>query len=240
MNSLKRFIARRGCPQQILSDNGSAFYAIETQKFATERNVKWKYSLTKAPWYGAIWERLIQSVKRCLKREVGRAKLTVIEMQTVLVEIETIINSRPLYPLYDDFIQPLTPNHLLFGRNLDQTNKRDGMEINFDIGQKRVRYIETVVEHFWEQWRREYLNTLRNWNSKYKRRNSLIPEVGDVVLIFEEKCPRQRWPLGKIEETIVSRDGQIRGAKVYIGKTKTVIERPINKLYPIERTNEFS
>ena len=68
INSSKRFIPRRGCPQKILSDNGGAFTATETQKFVAERNVKWKFTLTKALWYGAIWERLVQSVKRCLKK----------------------------------------------------------------------------------------------------------------------------------------------------------------------------
>ena len=239
VNSLKRFIARRGCPQEVLSDPGSAFTAKETKRFATDRNVRWKYSLAKAPWFGAIWERLIQSVKRCLKRTVGQAKLTVMEMQTVLLEIENILNSRPLCELYDDLVSPLTPNHLLFGRNLNQSNKSGELEVNFEIGRKRVQYIETVVEHFWNRWRQEYLNTLRNWQSKYKRRNSMVPEVGDVVLIYEEKSPRHRWPLGRIIEKITSGDGQVRGAKVFVGKTKVVIERAINQLYPIERINEF-
>ena len=115
INSLKRFIARRGCPQKILSDNGGAFTATETQKFVAERNVKWKF--TKAQWYGAIWERLVQSAKRCLKKVVGHTTLNFIEMQTVLIEIDAILNSRPLCPLYDDDMEePLTPNHLLFGR----------------------------------------------------------------------------------------------------------------------------
>ena len=54
IDSLKRFIARRGCPVEILSDNGSAFTAAETQKFVTGRNLSWKFTLAKAPWYGDI------------------------------------------------------------------------------------------------------------------------------------------------------------------------------------------
>ena len=102
IDSLKRFIARRWCPVEILSDNGSAFTAAETQKFVTGRNLSWKFTLAKALWYGGIWERLIQSTKRCLKRVIGSSMLTVLEMQPVLLEIEFILNSRPLCPLYDD------------------------------------------------------------------------------------------------------------------------------------------
>ena len=81
IDSFRRFIARRGCPGEMLSDNGSAFIAEETQTFVGERNVKWYFSLTQAPWYGGIWERLVQSVKRCLKRVVGQANLKFLELQ---------------------------------------------------------------------------------------------------------------------------------------------------------------
>ena len=74
---------------------------------------------------------------------------------------------------------------------------------------------------------------MRDWKS-YKRSNALIPEVDDVVLIWEEKIPRQNWLLGRIIELLPSRDGQTRGAKVLVGKTRAIIESPINKLYPIE------
>jgi hypothetical protein len=201
--------------------------------------VKWQFTLTKAPWYGGIWERLVQSAKRCLKRVIGRTTLTFLELQTVLVEIEVILNSRPLCPLYDDDMEePLTPNHLLFGRKLSQYNVQHENEVNMSVGSKRVRYIETVVEHFWERWRKEYIATLRNLQHKFKKRNSLVPVKDDIVLVFEEKAPRHTWCLGRITEIIPSRDGQVRGAKVFIGKTRQIIERPINKLYPIEFATE--
>ena len=60
------------------------------------------------------------------------------------------------------------------------------------------------------------------------------------MIVFEDKVPRPNWCLGRIKELIPSRDNQIRGAKILIGKSKVIIERPINKLYPIEcaRGNE--
>ena len=47
INSLKKFISRRGCPAKI-SDNGGVFIADIIQKFVSFRNVKWDFSLT--PW----------------------------------------------------------------------------------------------------------------------------------------------------------------------------------------------
>ena len=73
---------------------------------------------------------------------------------------------------------------------------------------------------------------------KSKKQNSIVPTKDDIVLVFEEKVPRQNWCLGKIVEILPSRDDQVRGAKVLIGKSKHVIERPINKLFPIEFAGE--
>ena len=65
-----------------------------------------------------------------------------------------------------------------------------------------------------------------------------MPEVNDLVIIYEEKVPRQQWCVGRIIEILPGRDGHIRGAKVFVGRTKTILERPINKLYPIEFAKE--
>ena len=55
----------------------------------------------------------------------------------------------------------------------------------------------------------------------------------------KDKQPRQKWLLGRITELIISKDNFVRVAKIYIGKTRRVIERPINKLYPVEYNDEF-
>ena len=68
---------------------------------------------------GWLYERLIKSVKSCLKKCVGRASLSFDELHTTLVEIESVLNSRPLTYLYsDDLEEPLTPSHLILGRRI--------------------------------------------------------------------------------------------------------------------------
>ena len=62
---------------------------------------------------------MVKSTKRCLRKMIGRAHLSVDELQTALAEIEAVINSRPLsYLSFDDVEEPLTPSHLLVGRRL--------------------------------------------------------------------------------------------------------------------------
>ena len=74
----------------------------------------------------------------------------------------------------------------------------------------------------------------------YKRQNKIIPSIGDIVNIYDDKVPRHKWLLGRIYDVITGKDGAIRDAKLFAGKTKKTVERPINKLYPVEYFNEFT
>ena len=59
---------------------------------------------------------MIKSTKRCLRKVVGQANLFYDELSTVLIEIEAVINSRPLtYLSAEDLDEPLTSSHLLCG-----------------------------------------------------------------------------------------------------------------------------
>ena len=91
----------------------------EVETFLADQRVTWSFNLEKAPWWGGFFERLIGMTKRCLKKVIGRAKLTYDELLTVVTEIEANLNSRPLtYVSSEDLEEPLTPAHLLTGRRL--------------------------------------------------------------------------------------------------------------------------
>ena len=59
-----------------------------------------------------------------------------------------------------------------------------------------------------------------------------------MVIVFEEKQPRKKWMLGRVVELINGHDGKTREVKIVMGKTKTVISLPVNKLYPLELVEE--
>ena len=93
-------MSRRGLPSKMLSDNAKTFKAAgkevkklihgeEVQQYLTNRQVSWEYIVERAPWWGGFWERLVCSVKNCLKKHMGRSSLTFEDLQTVLVEIES-------------------------------------------------------------------------------------------------------------------------------------------------------
>ena len=86
-----------------------------TDYFST-KGIQWRFKVERAPWWGGIFERMIQSAKRCLRKIVRNARLTNEELMTAVIEVEMIVNSRPLsYVSSEELEQPLTPSHLLYG-----------------------------------------------------------------------------------------------------------------------------
>ena len=81
--------------------------------------MKWRFNLELAPWWGGFFERMTRCVRRCLKKILKNAKLTYDELSTAVMEVECVLNSRPLtYVSSDDTEEPLTPSHWLTGRRV--------------------------------------------------------------------------------------------------------------------------
>ena len=104
---LRKFAARRGTPSLIVSDNAKTFKAAskvlktlredpEVMAHLAKSRVEWRFNLEKAPWWGGFYERMVGSVKRCLKKVLGNAKLKFDELLTILLEVEGTLNCRPL------------------------------------------------------------------------------------------------------------------------------------------------
>ena len=102
----RRFSARRGRPQLIINDNAKPFKAaskwikklianVEVQRYLEDNGVKWQFNLERAPWWGGCFERLFEIVKRCLRKGAGNTRLSRVELETILVEIEGTLNNRP-------------------------------------------------------------------------------------------------------------------------------------------------
>ena len=106
-------------------------------------------------------------------------------------------------------------------------------EVDNEHVSKRRNVIETILNHFWRRWRTEYVTELRERQKALKPRKSATVEVGDVVLIFDEKQPRHLWRIGRVNKLIESGDGLVRGAEIIMGKTRAITRRPISKLYPL-------
>ena len=147
VSGLKHFISSRGAPKLIVADNGKQFISQDVQDFVSTRYIHWSFNPEASPWTGGFFERMIKSVKRCLKKVLLNCWLMYEELLTVIKEIENIINNRPLVYMYDDVNQEvLTPNKLVFGRNLDVVASNNELEVEKDLS-KRAKYINQLIEH---------------------------------------------------------------------------------------------
>ncbi|KAK3727756.1 hypothetical protein QZH41_005209 [Actinostola sp. cb2023] len=198
--------------------------------------------MEKAPWWGGFYERMIQLVKRSLRKVLGNAKLTYEELETVVVQVEGTLNSRPLTQVESEFCeQPLTPSHLVIGRRLatlPTPQEFSDDEQDESAIQKRARYLGRLIKHFWNRWVKEYLHNLREFHQRRsKRASKRTVLLDDVVLIHDENLPRSRWRLGVVNELIQSGDGEVRGVQLKTTTKRgilTTLRRPVQLLYPLE------
>jgi len=243
---LRRFTGRRGMPSLIVSDNAKTFVAAakflrklmkdeEVQRYLEDGRVVWRFNLSRAPWWGGFFERMIGCVKRVLRKVLGNARLSLVELQTIVAEVEGTVNNRPLTYDYSEMGEDMiTPSHLVYGYRFDCIP--DDIKDEKDI-YKRLRYIANKRKHYWKRWQREYLLDLREHHKKINKKGSTLVKEGDVVIVFEESTPRGKWKLGHVKKLIVGKDNQTRGAVIDIvtGKGRLMeIERPVQKLYPLE------
>ena len=252
--AFRRFTSRRGLPATLNSDNAKTFKssarevrkiarAEEVWRYLTDKQITWNFIIERAPWWGGYWERLVRSIKRPLKKVLGRTTLKFDELNTVLVEIEAVINSRPITYVYDDeesISYPLTPSDLICGRRITSTPNASHYEIistNQSLT-KKVRHHKHVLHQLTNQWRKEYLASLKERSqSVAKGSDKQRIAIGDLVLLRKDSTSRAFWKLGKVEKLIPGKDGEVRAAVVNVGSNSgrpALLRRAVQHLIPIE------
>ena len=258
MRSFKRFAARRGTPSRMISDNAKTFKtasatirkileAPEVKKYFAQLQVEWKFNIEKPPWWGGLFERMIKSAKHYLKKAIGKNCLTYDELLTLVIEVEAVLNSRPLtYVSSEDVEEPLTPSHLLVGyriMTLPDPSVPDDPDYTPEGLTRRMSHLSKTLQRFWKRWKKEYLLELREFHRTRVERGSAYP-IGpnDVVTVYDEGHPRGLWRLGRIEDLIQGADGKVRGVYVKVMSKKgyaKVLRRPIQHIYPLEVRHEI-
>ncbi|KAM8718759.1 hypothetical protein ACLKA7_001467 [Drosophila subpalustris] len=243
-----RFIGRRGLPETMFSDNATNFVGasnvlkelqeafLESKarltEYAAERAVHWKFIPPRAPHFGGLWEAAVKAAKHRLLRGAGNANLTPDELSTHLVDVEALLNSRPLVADTSDPNdgEVITPGHLLIGQPLLE------LPHGFTQGEcsskpvpaylKRWRQLSELKLLFWRKWSRDYLLSLQQRVQWSKGEANLVE--GAVVLVHDDNSPPQRWITGRVTRAIAGEDGKVRVAEI---KTAAgVIKRPMHKL----------
>lgn len=138
------------------------------------------------PAYRGIWEREIKSIKAALYATIQMQTITEEVLWTVLIEVEGILNSKPLGYVSSDITDPITPNLLLRGRpdlSLPQVVYPES-EL---LSRCRWRHTQVLGDHFWRKFIRHYLPALQTCTKWQKEMTPTQP--GSVVMIWDPQLP---------------------------------------------------
>ncbi|GFW35768.1 integrase catalytic domain-containing protein [Trichonephila clavipes] len=251
--TLKRFMSRRGKCSKIFTDNATNFVGANSQlkvfyktlnfpdqnlvAYFTEEGIEWNFIPPRAPHMGGLWEAGIKSVKYHLKRALGRSRLTYEEFETVIIQVEGILNSRPLTPISNDFdnFEVLTPAHFLIGRSINSILEPP-LVINIsDNRLRRWQRTTKVIQVVWKKWSTDYLNTLQQRGKWMIEKDNVM--CGTMVIVKEDFTPVCNWLLGRVVEVNHGSDGKVRTVRI---KTKNgEFKRPITKIciLPVDVNN---
>jgi hypothetical protein len=192
--------------------------------------ITWKFIPPMSPHFGGIWESGVKSTKFHLKRILSNVPLVFEDFNTILVQIEAVLNSRPLSPLNNDpnDYQPLTPSHFLIGRKLTALPDVDLRQLTQNSLSK-YQHLQLLHQHFWVRWSKEYINELQI-RTKWKSNQKSLQE-NTLVLIKDDNLPPAKWLLGRIHQLHPGNDGITRVATI---KTKNgYLKRSFSKICPL-------
>ena len=243
--TLKEFMARRGNPSLLVSDNAKTFQSTakwlskivkhpDVNNVLVKYNLSWKFDLSRSPWWGGFFERMVGLTKGVLFKSLGKARLTFKALKEVLLEVEVILNNRPLGYMEDDIQLPaLTPHMIIHGTNITLPEEEDDSdaEMNEPAPARLARHLKRCKDALWTRWTPEYLRALRERHDSGKRFGCNI-SIGDIVLIKGEQKNRVLWNKGLVIK-LIERDGIILGARLETGENK-IFERSVKHLYPLE------
>ncbi|XP_065197167.1 uncharacterized protein LOC135828673 [Sycon ciliatum] len=195
---LRRFTARRGVPQFIVSDNAPQFKLTKSAidkawsqlvidpdvvHHATSKGISWQFIVESAPWMGGVYERMVGVVKSALRKAIGNRRLLPTQLLTVLTEAEAVVNSRPLVYVGGDSgdCGVITPSHFLSLKPslgfppLSPTHDEFDTQFVPDLS-SAVSLLQTwkrgqaLVDAFWSHWRKHYLLALRERADAHSRK----------------------------------------------------------------------
>nr|CAI5828097.1 unnamed protein product [Callosobruchus analis] len=244
--AFRRFISRRGIPSEVYTDNGSTFVGAHNQlkelghflykrqdsivDSVSEFNIKWHFIPPYTPNHGGLWEAAVKSTKFHLKRVLVNSNVTYEEFFTLVVQIEGILNSRPLVAMSSDpnDLTSITPSHFLIGRPMTALP-----DVNLTITPMyrltRLRHVQKLYQQFWQQFSKHYLSQL---HQQYKWKDGPVKAtVNSLVLLKHDHMAPVKWPIGRIIKLYYGTDGVPRTADVKT--SKGVITRSIRHLCPL-------
>src|SRR5262249_7170265 len=155
----------------------------------------WYFNPPRSPHFGGSWERLIRIVKSNLMNIMSVMPERHPDdelLHSVMTEVMNILNSRPLtyLPIESEEEEALTPNHFILGSS---NGLKPPIEADSDVMilRKKWKKSQYLADLFWKRWVKEYLPIISRRSKWFVKADPL--KVGDVVIIVDDKSPRNTW-----------------------------------------------
>ena len=260
--ALSRFMNAYGIPKSFISDHEASFKRASTEleqivnskrvrKYLKSHRISWNFYTEKSPHKGGFIERLNVGIKRTFYKMVSSKILSFKEFRTLACDVTSILNDRPLTYIYSDIAsenKALTPSMLLRGYNINEPPNLNLFKPK-DISETKISdsniKLEKIKNSFWRIWEKQYLKCLfeRHVRNKKANKELIVPRLGEVCLISEEKIPRRNWRMGRVVDIDIKR-GSVRQVTVQTlspaGNFLTKLRRTPELLVPIGVESELS
>lgn len=252
--AMRCFMAVRGPISTITCDNGTNFVGMHNelsrqQNLADEKmkqylesnRIDMNFNPPKASHQGGVTERMIRSIRAVLNGINLKYRMDTKTLRTVLFEVASIVNNRPLTgtAILDPNEETMTPNRLLTMKTPLVAPPPGEFPMTDTIySTKRWKVAQAVADEFWRAWRSEYWSTIMPRQKWSEVRRNL--KVGDIVMVMDESAARSDWKLGRVSRTTPGKDGLVRDVEITLGNKRldkrgiplepsTVLRRSVNK-----------
>ncbi|XP_037896968.1 uncharacterized protein LOC119642073 [Glossina fuscipes] len=114
------------------------------------RGIVWKTIPPRSPHFGGLWQAAVKSIKFHLKRILQDAKFNFFEFNPLLIQIEAVLNSRPITPAPEspnDEPAP-TPVHFIIGSALKTVPVPDLRDVNNVSHLRRYQRLHIICNSF--------------------------------------------------------------------------------------------
>jgi len=230
INAISRFSARRPGSTHFYSDQGTNLVAADKilkKELAAantsstpelqRRGITWEFIPARAPHRGGCWEKVVGLFKRHLKALAVGDAVHVETFNTILVQIEGILNRRPLTAVSAaaSDCEALTPANILYPAFASHQScvitPEDDTRSTTDW-RSAFRKAQARVNAFWKTWAKDYLSLLHTRSRWRKTSDDIKPN--ELVLVVDEQMPRSTWKLARVVRADAETDDHVRKALI--------------------------
>ena len=270
LRALQLHIFEFGLPKLCISDSGSQLVAganivkdflnnADTHKFFLDNDIKrfeFDHYFKGCNELGSLVEIGVKMVKRLIFGSLRNLILDYPDFEFIVLQTVHIVNKRPIAfkeglrdVLTDSVPDPITPEILVKGRNLNSINIipdlqtfPDAADPDWEVNPRKqisdnYEKLKQVRERLISVYHTEFLSTLisqaidRKGRYKPNLHNKINP--GDIILLRDPLTKPIHFPMALVKDVQINTLGEVTGVTAYKGKSGELVKRHVKSIVPL-------